>query len=32
MVGFTIFKATDQLTTETTVSPKPETVKAAGGS
>ena len=32
VVGFTIFKATDQLTTETTVSPKPETVKAAGGS
>jgi branched-chain amino acid transport system substrate-binding protein len=30
IVGFTIYKATDQLTTETTVSPKPETVKAAG--
>ena len=31
VVGFTIYKATDELTTETTISPKPETVKAAGG-
>ena len=31
VVGFTIYRATDQLTTETTVSPKPETVAAAGG-
>ncbi len=31
VVGFTIYKATDELTTETTVSPKPETVAAAGG-
>jgi branched-chain amino acid transport system substrate-binding protein len=31
VVGFTIYKATDQLTTETTVSPKPETVTAAAG-
>jgi branched-chain amino acid transport system substrate-binding protein len=31
VVGFTIYKATDQLTTEKTISPKPETVKAAGG-
>jgi len=32
VVGFTIYRATDELTTETTVSPKPETVAAAGGS
>ena len=32
VVGFTIYVATDQLTTKTTVSPKPETVAAAGGS
>ena len=31
VVGFTIYKATDQLTTETTISPKPETVTAAAG-
>jgi branched-chain amino acid transport system substrate-binding protein len=31
VVGFTIYVATDQLTTKTTVSPKPETVAAAGG-
>ena len=31
VVGFTIYVATDQLTTKTTVSPKPETVSAAGG-
>ncbi|HET8741064.1 MAG TPA: hypothetical protein VFM41_00450, partial [Gaiella sp.] len=31
VVGFTIYVATDKLTTETTVSPKPETVAAAGG-
>jgi branched-chain amino acid transport system substrate-binding protein len=31
VVGFTIYVATDQLTTETSVSPKPETVAAAGG-
>jgi branched-chain amino acid transport system substrate-binding protein len=31
VVGFTIYVATDQLTTETTVSPKPATVTAAGG-
>ena len=31
VVGFTIYVATDELTTETTVSPKPETVAAAGG-
>jgi branched-chain amino acid transport system substrate-binding protein len=30
VVGFTIYKATDELTTETTISPKQETVKAAG--
>jgi branched-chain amino acid transport system substrate-binding protein len=30
VVGFTIYKATDELTTETTVSPKSETVQAAG--
>ena len=29
VVGFTIYRATDQLETETTVSPKPETVSAA---
>jgi branched-chain amino acid transport system substrate-binding protein len=32
VVGFTIYRATDELTTETTVSPKPETVTAAAGS
>ena len=32
VVGFTIYVATDELTTETTISPKPETVTAAGGS
>ncbi|HEY7177711.1 MAG TPA: branched-chain amino acid ABC transporter substrate-binding protein [Gaiella sp.] len=31
VVGFTIYVATDELTTKTTVSPKPETVAAAGG-
>jgi branched-chain amino acid transport system substrate-binding protein len=31
VVGFTIYKATDELTTETTVAPKPETVTAASG-
>ena len=31
VVGFTIYKATDKLETETTVSPKPETVTAAAG-
>ena len=31
VVGFTIYVATDELTTETVVSPKPETVAAAGG-
>ena len=31
VVGFTVYVATDELTTETTVSPKPETVAAAGG-
>jgi branched-chain amino acid transport system substrate-binding protein len=30
VVGFTIYKATDKLETETTITPKPETVKAAG--
>jgi ABC-type branched-subunit amino acid transport system substrate-binding protein len=31
VVGFTIYVATDELTTDTVVSPKPETVAAAGG-
>jgi branched-chain amino acid transport system substrate-binding protein len=31
VVGFTIYRATDKLTTETTISPKPETVTAAAG-
>ncbi|HEX5583514.1 branched-chain amino acid ABC transporter substrate-binding protein [Gaiella sp.] len=31
VVGFTVYVATDELTTETTISPKPETVAAAGG-
>ena len=31
VVGFTIYKATDELTTETVISPKPATVAAAGG-
>jgi branched-chain amino acid transport system substrate-binding protein len=31
VVGFTIYKATDKLTTETTISPKPENVDAARG-
>jgi branched-chain amino acid transport system substrate-binding protein len=31
VVGFTIYVATDKLETKTTVSPKPETVAAAGG-
>jgi branched-chain amino acid transport system substrate-binding protein len=30
IVGFTIYKATDELTTETSLSPKPDVVKAAG--
>jgi branched-chain amino acid transport system substrate-binding protein len=30
IVGFTIYKATDELTTETSLSPKPAVVKAAG--
>ena len=32
VVGFTIYVATDELTTETTISPNPDTVAAAGGS
>ena len=32
VVGFTIYRATDQLETETTISPKPENVEAARGS
>ena len=31
VVGFTFYVATDELTTKATVSPKPETVAAAGG-
>jgi branched-chain amino acid transport system substrate-binding protein len=31
VVGFTIYKATDKLETETTISPKPENVDAARG-
>jgi branched-chain amino acid transport system substrate-binding protein len=31
VVGFTIYKATDELTTDTTISPKSETVTAAAG-
>jgi branched-chain amino acid transport system substrate-binding protein len=31
VVGFTIYRATDKLETETTISPKPETVEAARG-
>jgi hypothetical protein len=31
VVGFTIYKATDKLTTVTTISPKPEVVEAARG-
>jgi branched-chain amino acid transport system substrate-binding protein len=31
VVGFTIYVATDELTTQTTISPKSETVAAAGG-
>jgi branched-chain amino acid transport system substrate-binding protein len=31
VVGFTIYRAEDELTTETTISPKPETVDAARG-
>jgi branched-chain amino acid transport system substrate-binding protein len=31
VVGFTIYVATDKLETETTISPKPETVTAAAG-
>ncbi|RDI73432.1 Periplasmic binding protein [Gaiella occulta] len=31
VVGFTIYVATDKLTTETTISPKPEVVTAAAG-
>jgi branched-chain amino acid transport system substrate-binding protein len=31
VVGFTIYKATDELTTETTIAPKQETVTAAAG-
>jgi len=31
VVGFTIYRMTDKLETETTVSPKPETVEAARG-
>jgi branched-chain amino acid transport system substrate-binding protein len=31
VVGFTVYKGTDQLTTETTISPKPEDVDAARG-
>ena len=32
IVGFTIYRATDELTTEKTISPKPENVEAARGS
>jgi branched-chain amino acid transport system substrate-binding protein len=31
VVGFTIYRATDELETETTISPKPENVEAARG-
>ena len=31
VVGFTIYKATDKLVTEKTLSPKPENVEAARG-
>jgi hypothetical protein len=31
VVGFTIYKATTELVTETTIAPKPETVTAAAG-
>ena len=31
VVGFTFYKATDELTTDTVISPKPEVVAAAGG-
>jgi hypothetical protein len=31
VVGFTIYRAEDKLVTETTLSPKPETVDAARG-
>ena len=31
VVGFTIYKATDKLETETTISPKDENVEAARG-
>jgi hypothetical protein len=31
VVGFTIYKATTKLETETTISPKPENVEAARG-
>jgi hypothetical protein len=31
VVGFTIYKATTELETETTISPKPENVDAARG-
>ena len=31
VVGFTFYKATDKLETDTVVSPKPEVVAAAGG-
>ena len=31
VVGFTIYKATDKLTTEKVISPKPEDVDAARG-
>ena len=31
VVGFTIYRAEEELTTETTISPKPETVDAARG-
>ena len=31
MVGFTIYKATEKLTVETTIAPKPATVTAAAG-
>ena len=31
VVGFTIYRATDKLSTETTISPKPENVEAARG-
>ena len=31
VVGFTFYKATDKLTTDKVISPKPDVVAAAGG-